>query len=346
MATMMSLSAARRLSSRSIFRCTVATPTKRKGYLLNRTLHDQPKSNPWTLKTFLNELKPFLNEPRMIFNGNLSFAQVLCGRLSFILSLAAFAETDMLHLRTFAMGSSFLSLGFQNIARPSPQKYPLYWGIALLAVNSYMFVELWHERNQASNMGDELRKVFENYDFDRRGFGHVEFYKLFKLGGECNARKRCLEEGETLIMQNKTNMRLYFILEGAAIVRLQLSGDNGHKYLVTIKDGAFVGELSMLDALDKHSLSIEPAATEVVIGKGGATVVEWDVIDLRKFMWENRDVSNALQTFVCHDLRDKLKTSNSEMILRTRSTKQYIAKPGTDPRDNTKPATDPSDNTQ
>ena len=62
----------------------------------------------------------------------------------------------------------------------------------------------------------------------------------------------------------------------------------------------------MLDALGAHNLSVKSAATEVVIGEGGATVVEWDLIELRKFWWENRDVSSALQTFICHDLRNKL----------------------------------------
>jgi CRP-like cAMP-binding protein len=336
---MMSLSAACRLSSRSIIisRCTFATPAARgKGYI-NRILLHRPKSSTSTSTTKSNNtqrtIKEYLNEPRNIFDGRLSLAQILCGRLSFVLSLCAFMETDIFNLRALAMGSSFLSMSFQNIARPGPQKYPLYWGIALLAVNSYMFGHLWCERNEASEMGDELEDVFEKYDFVRQGFSRVEFYKLFRLGGKCQARKRRLEEGEILIVQNKTNMRLHFILEGSAIVRLQLPGNNGHKYLVTIKDGAFVGELSMLDALNTQNLSVDPAATEVVIGKGGATVVEWDIINLRNFMWENRDVSNALQTFVCHDLRDKLRRSNDEMICRTRSTKRY-SKPDTDPKEN------------
>ena len=94
-----------------------------------------------------------------------------------------------------------------------------------------------------------------------------------------------------------------------------------HKYLATIKDGAFVGELSMLDALDTHNLSVKSAATEVVIGEGGATVVEWDLIELRRFLWENRDVSNALQTFIRHDLRNKLSRGNTAMILKTSITR-------------------------
>jgi hypothetical protein len=79
-------------------------------------------------------------------------------------------ETDIFYLRSLAMGSSFLSMSFQNIAKPGPQKYPLYWGITLLAVNSYMFVCLWYERNEASQMGDELEELFERNDFDRQGF--------------------------------------------------------------------------------------------------------------------------------------------------------------------------------
>jgi hypothetical protein len=65
----------------------------------------------------------------------------------------------------------------------------------------------------------------------------------------------------------------------------------------------------MLDVLDTHNLSVKPKATEVVIGEGGATVVEWDLIELRRFLWENRDASNALQTFIRHDLRNKLSRS-------------------------------------
>ena len=104
------------------------------------------------------------------------------------------------------------------------------------------------------------------------------------------------------------------------LVRLELPGDK-HKYLATIKDGAFVGELSMLDALDTHNLSVKPAPTEVVICEGGATIVEWDLIELRKFLWENRDASNVLQTIICHDLRDKLSRSNNAMILKTSITR-------------------------
>mmetsp|Transcript_5264 Transcript_5264/g.15312 ORF Transcript_5264/g.15312 Transcript_5264/m.15312 type:complete len:93 (-) Transcript_5264:514-792(-) len=52
---------------------------------------------------------------------------------------------------------------------------------------------------------------------------------------------------------------------------------------------------------------IAKCSVRVVAGKGGVTVYEWDLLRLRKFMWErqNQQVSNALQACMSVTTFDK-----------------------------------------
>ena len=263
-------------------------------------------------ETKLERFKKFMNEPRIILDQKLSLSQYV-GRASYLCSIAAFADTDMLSLRLFALLSSTFALSFQFIARPSPQKIPLHWGVFLMGINAYMASSLYLEKMKAEYMGEEMEKLYRDGDFDRLGFGRVEFLKFFDHQGECAPTKHRVEEGKTLVVQGLVNSKLFYIVDGCANVIRNENGQN--KHLATVEEHEFVGEMSLVEAIGQKTLSIRPTSASVVAGAGGATVYEWGLLELRTFMWKDRQVANALQTYVCHDLRKKLSNTNDGLRL-------------------------------
>eukprot|EP00536_Pseudo-nitzschia_multiseries_P002149 jgi/Psemu1/283511/fgenesh1_pg.28_\ len=275
--------------------------------------------------SFQQKLRTFMNRPRTVLNQTLSLTQVL-GRTSYIFTIAAFAENDILDLRAFALFSSTLSLGYQWFGRPIPSKYPLYWSALLMSINGYMASSLYFEREKAEHMGEELEEIYRAGDFERRGFGRVEFLKFFDGNGDCAPNKYRKKQNEILVLEDSINTKLFYVIEGRASVQVPTPGGEDRKqqlrHVAWVDENEFIGEMSMLDALDKDSLSIERASARVVAGERGVTVYEWDLQRLRKYMWErqNQPVSNALQANVCHDLRHKLRKSTDTMVKRRSTT--------------------------
>jgi hypothetical protein len=270
-------------------------------------------SDAKTNATFQETFKDFMNKPRDMFSYELSLSQ-LVGRSAYLFSIAAFAEADILDLRMFALLSSSLSLSFQWLARPAPQKYPLFWGAFLMGINAYMATTLCIERKQAEYMGEEFEAIYEAGDFANRGFGRVEFFKFFNSNADCCPTKRQIKEDGVLVAEDTVNTKLYYIVEGTAeVCHKKSENEKDFVHLATVEANGFIGELSMLDVLDPACLSIEKPSASVVAGKGGVTVYEWELLQLRYFMWNNRSVSNALQTYACHDLRDKMRKNTDKM---------------------------------
>lgn len=318
-------------------RRTTFADTNRIVHRPNSTASTSQSTPDATTKPRLPEkLKEFMNKPRDILNQKLSLSQ-LVGRASYLCSMAAFAEADILDLRSLALLSSTFSLSFQWLARPAPQKIPLHWGALLMGINAYMASSLYLERKEAEHMGDELEAIYLAGDFEKRGFGRVEFLKLFNPDGDCSPKKYHIKRDDVLVLMDTTNTKLYYIVEGSACVCVPKPGkenagktksgkeksrnkipregnENNRIHLATIDENEFIGELSMIDALDQNSFSIEKTTAAVLAGDGGITVYEWDLMELRKFMWKNRQVSNALQTYACQDLRNKLRKSTNSMI--------------------------------
>mmetsp|Transcript_20193 Transcript_20193/g.26771 ORF Transcript_20193/g.26771 Transcript_20193/m.26771 type:complete len:97 (+) Transcript_20193:2-292(+) len=88
------------------------------------------------------------------------------------------------------MGGISLSMLFQYY-RPQPLSIPLRWNSLFLAVNVIMVTQLYLERKEAEEfMGEELEDLFTVGLFEKRGFGRLEFWRLFRM-----ARREELESG-------------------------------------------------------------------------------------------------------------------------------------------------------
>jgi len=129
----------------------------------------------------LDNESPFMNRKRTWpLIGTMSLSDA-AGNASFVLGLLAFARTDMLELRSLALGGTALQIAFQ-FYRISPLWIPIRWNFLFLAINGTMAVALAHERNQAASMPPELSEIYERGHFARRGFSKVEFCRLFAMG--------------------------------------------------------------------------------------------------------------------------------------------------------------------
>jgi hypothetical protein len=118
---------------------------------------------------FMNKQKTYLN--------NLSLSQV-AGHTSFIMSISAFAATDILDLRCLAISATSLSMVFQYY-RPIPLKIPLQWNTLVLGINFIMASLLYIERKNADNMDPYMEQLYRQGNFGKRCFSRVEFCKLF-----------------------------------------------------------------------------------------------------------------------------------------------------------------------
>ena len=249
-----------------------------------------------------------MNKQRKVLN-DVSFSQI-AGHLSFIMATTAFAATDMLDLRCLAIGATSFSMIFQYY-RPTPLKIPLKWNTLLLGINCYMASCLYFERKQAQNMDETMLQVYKDGAFEKRGFSRVEFCKLFSI-----SIKRTLNGGETLITGGKENKKMYFVASGSVRVR------SDSKQIAVIDENGFVGEMSFLDVLTEtpcplsteKECTLSLATADVVVDSNGATVYEWDFEELLNYLKLEHEVANALQTFISHDLREKLKASNVNLI--------------------------------
>ena len=170
---------------------------------------------------------------------------------------------------------------------------------------------LYFERKQAQNMDETMLQVYKDGAFEKRGFSRVEFCKLFFI-----SIKRTLNGGETLITGGKENKKMYFVASGSVRVR------SDSKQIAVIDENGFVGEMSFLDVLTEtpcplsteKECTLSLATADVVVDSNGATVYEWDFEELLNYLKLEHEVANALQTFISHDLREKLKASNVNLI--------------------------------
>lgn len=80
----------------------------------------------------------------------------------------------------------------------------------------------------------------------------------------------------------------------------------------------FIGELAFLSYsldYDEHGNKVPPLATADAIVEGdGAVVWEWSFSELKGYLRNHREVSNALSAYINYDLRTKLINTGLSMI--------------------------------
>jgi len=233
-----------------------------------------------------------LNQRYAILNDmNLS---ELAGNLSSILVLLAYSMTDMLALRATSVAATLLSILFQYY-RATPLWIPIRWNCVLLLINVTMVSKLYLERRRANQMDDTMETIYQDGQFERRGFSRVEFLRLYE-----RAHVVKLPPGHVLVRQGQRKDGLYFLLDGQVkISRSNITVARLGKY-------KFVGEISLLGRIEHDIETGASADVAVASSSRGATFLKWDMETLIPFLNEDRQVFNALARYLNYDLTAKL----------------------------------------
>uniref|UniRef100_A0A7S4RGH5 Cyclic nucleotide-binding domain-containing protein n=1 Tax=Ditylum brightwellii TaxID=49249 RepID=A0A7S4RGH5_9STRA len=278
------------------------------------------------MNSILDPTNPLMTKP-ITTDKSLSIA-VLSGHTAFILTGLAYATSDVLHLRLLAMGGISLSMLFQYY-RPQPLSIPLRWNSLFLAVNVIMVTQLYLERKEAEEfMGEELEDLFTVGLFEKRGFGRLEFWRLFRM-----ARREELESGFYIKRVGEEVNKLYIITKGSATIER-----NGLK-LQSISTYDTCGELELISHIDDDDDTTTIASVNVVVDEtmhtqadnadddsdssdddvvigdvsssssSGAIAYVWDFEELTTFLAKQPSVKNALLAYVSHELKEKLTDS-------------------------------------
>jgi len=252
----------------------------------------------------------------------------LAGNASFVLSLAAFAMSDMLALRLLTITAIGSGIAFQYYRLPEPLWIPIRWNFLIIGINVAMVGALAYERRRAESMPDDLERIYREARFEERGFTKVEFCRLFGMG-----RRTELPRGYVLARDGRVNDKLYLLLDGGTA----LIEKRGRK-VASVPEYHFVNEMSFLlyrygggdssskktgDDSDDGNASrkrgaaagTEPHQRHVATadakidspGRGDITECwVWSFDELKKGLESDREVSNAWSSYLNHDLRNKL----------------------------------------
>ncbi|KAL3933365.1 MAG: hypothetical protein SGBAC_010434 [Bacillariaceae sp.] len=264
--------------------------------------NDAKNKNKKTAQSLWNNRAEFFNRKRFV---NLNLAEV-AGNLSSFLVLTAYTMTDMFALRVVSLAATSLALIFQYY-RKIPLWIPIRWNLVLVAINATMVTKLHLERQRADAMTPAMQELYKHGHFGQRGFSKVEFLRLYEL-----AQVVELPPGTVVVKRGEAKHSLQFLVEGSVDVL-----KNGKK-VAQLEKFKFIGEISLLGRMLLHNMDTGASADVVVRSSKPATFLVWEFDELIPYLQEDRQVWNALASYLNYDLVSKLLRDG--MIQRASST--------------------------
>jgi len=180
-----------------------------------------------------------------------------------------------------------------------------------------MLSSLLYEKYKASNLPEELERLYENGEFDKRGFDKVEFMKFFDIGHRVAMTDGMLTEEDVEVDQ------LFYVIDGSVGVS---SSKDGGRHVAHIRPYSFIGEMTFLmygtayfnkvEGEEKPTSNFVASANTVAQGK--VTMWVWDFDKLAKALKKDRALRNAFAAYCNHDLRIKLLKANDDQGKRLR----------------------------
>ncbi|CAJ1947853.1 unnamed protein product [Cylindrotheca closterium] len=237
-----------------------------------------------------NNRADFFNRKRFL-DHNLS---ELAGNLSSFLVLAAYTMTDIFALRLVSLVATSLALVFQYY-RKIPLWIPIRWNLVLVLINGAMVTKLHLERQRADSMTPTMQELFEKGHFQQRGFSKVEFLRLYEL-----AQVVKVPPGTVVVKKGQAKHSLQFLIEGSVDVL-----KNGKK-VAQLEQYKFIGEISLLGRMLLNNMDTGASADVVVRKNKDATFLVWEFDELIPYLQQDRQVWNALASYLNYDLTSKL----------------------------------------
>jgi Popeye protein conserved region len=198
-----------------------------------------------------------------------------------VLLLVAYSVRDILWLRLFAVGASFVSIPY-FLLQPTKLWAPLSWSVVFAAINLFQSWRLFIERRPVKLTPDEeeiRRLVF-------RDLPPRKVLQVLSIGSWTT-----LEVGQRLIEQGKLPETVSLIVRGK--VRVTRDG----RVLGDLIAGDFVGSALILSGI--------PAEVDAVAVEPGRAM-RWEVGALERYLTANPEARTVMLQHVAGDLAEKV----------------------------------------
>jgi hypothetical protein len=198
-----------------------------------------------------------------------------------VLLLVAYSVRDILWLRLFAVGASFISIPY-FLLQPTKLWAPLSWSVVFAAINLFQSWRLFIERRPVKLTPDEediRRLVF-------RDLPPRKVLQVLSVGSWTS-----LEVGQRLIEQGKLPETVSLIVRGK--VRVTRDG----RVLGDLSAGDFVGSALILSGI--------PAEVDAVTVEPGRAM-RWEVGALERYLTANPETRTVILQHVAGDLAAKV----------------------------------------
>ncbi len=209
------------------------------------------------------------------------------GHVSYVLIAISYYLTNIYWLRVTAVFGLALEIVYFSLSGGN-MGAGIAWGMIFIAINLYQIYWLVDDRRKLRRVQDThlLRQgVFA-------GFTDAQLARLVTSGVW-----RQLDPGTVLTQAGNEVTELVLICDGRAIV------DVNGAIVATLRDGAFVGEMSFVSG--------KPASATVIIEQPTKAFV-FNMARLRKLVETDELVAVAIHRVVGRDLASKLKVLNDE----------------------------------
>lgn len=220
------------------------------------------------------------------------FVGNLLGNLAFALIALSYLVRDIFWLRSISIVSSLAGIVYSYAALSEPLWINIVWNVVFISVNVIWIAVILKERRSVSFSEEEK----ELYSTVFRTFSPVEFMKLLRIG----EWKTC-EKGEILIVEHQPAPQMMLIYNGE--VEVLVKG----KRIATLKDGAFIGEMSFLTG---------NLPTATVKSTKETRYIAWSKEELRKLLNRNPSMWATLQGVLSADLTKKLAVKSEEVEIK------------------------------
>ena len=209
------------------------------------------------------------------------------GHLAFLLTAVSFLLKDIILLRTTAVVSSIVGIGYNYFSVSGPNWLPIIWLSIFAIINATRTIGVLREK-LSINFSEEEKELYETVFSN---FNTVEYMKLFRTADWKN-----FPAGHVIAKEGEQIDGVYMLYNGeVSVVR------NGTK-IGRSRDGAMIGEMSFIKGGNT------PASATVVSTKN-CKCVFWPKVELRALLPRNPAIDVSLKHVFSVDLAKKLETS-------------------------------------
>ena len=213
----------------------------------------------------------------------------LVGHLAFFLTAVSFMLKDIILLRSLALLSALVGIGYNFFAIGGPNWLPIFWLSVFGIINAFRIIGIVREK-LSIHFSEEEKELYETIFTN---FNPVEYMKLFRC-----AQWQEVSPGSIIAQQGKVVDGVYLLYNGEVSV-VRDGTEIGRP-----RDGALIGEMSFVQG------GKTPASATVTATKP-CRCVFWPKTELRSLLRRNPAIDVALNHVFSVDLAKKLQNSET-----------------------------------